>query len=61
MKRRRWSFDPWVRKIPWRKKWQPTLVFVPGKFQGQRSLAGYIVHGVAKRVGYDLMTKTTTR
>ena len=34
-------FDPWVRKIPWRKKWQSTPVFVPGKFHGQRSLVGY--------------------
>ena len=34
-------FDPWVGKIPWRRKWQPTPVFLPGKFHGQRSLAGY--------------------
>ena len=34
-------FNPWVRKIPWRKKWQPTPVFLPGKFHGKRSLAGY--------------------
>ena len=33
--------DPWVVKIPWRKKWQPTLVFLPGKFHEYRSLAGY--------------------
>ena len=38
---RRLEFDPWVRKIPWRRKWQPTLVFLPGKFHGQRSLADY--------------------
>ena len=37
---RSYQFDPWVRKIPWRRKWQPTLVFLPGKFHGQRSLAG---------------------
>ena len=37
---RRCRCDPWVRKIPWRRKWQPTLVFLPGKFQGQRSLVG---------------------
>ena len=35
------EFDPWVRKIPWRKKWQPTPVFLLGKFCGQRSLVGY--------------------
>ena len=34
-------FNPWVRKIPWRRQWQPTPVFLPGKFQGQRSLVGY--------------------
>ena len=33
--------DPWVGKIPWRRKWQPTPVFLPGKSHGQRSLAGY--------------------
>ena len=33
-------FDPWVRKIPWSKKWQPTLVFLPGKCHEQRSLVG---------------------
>ena len=33
--------NPWVRKIPWRRKWQPTPVFLPGKFLGQRSLVGY--------------------
>ena len=32
----------------WRRKWQPTLVYLPGKFHGQRSLAGYIVHSVAE-------------
>ena len=34
-------FNPWVRKIPWRRKWQPTLVFLPGTFHGQRSLVSY--------------------
>ena len=35
------GFDPWVGKIPWRWKWQPTPVFLPRKFHGQRSLVGY--------------------
>ena len=35
------GFDPWVRKIPWRRARQPTLIFLPGESQGQRSLAGY--------------------
>ena len=34
-------FDPWVGKIPWRREWQPTPAFLPGKSHGQRSLAGY--------------------
>ena len=38
---RRPRFDPWVRKIPRRRKWQATPVFLPGKSHGQRSLAGY--------------------
>ena len=38
---RKRRFNSWVRKIPWRRKWQPTPVFLPGKFHGQRSLAGY--------------------
>ena len=38
--RRHW-FNPWVRKIPWRRKWQPTLVFLSGKSHGQRTLAGH--------------------
>ena len=31
----------WIGKIPWRKEWQPTPIFLPGEFHGQRSLAGY--------------------
>ena len=38
---RRRRFYLWVRKIPWRKKWQPTPVFLHGKSHGQRSLVGY--------------------
>ena len=38
---KRHSFDPWVRKLPWRRKWQPTPVFLPGESHGQRSLVGY--------------------
>ena len=38
---RRHRIDPWARKIPWRRKWQPTPVFLPEKSHGQRSLAGY--------------------
>ena len=38
---KRCSFNPWVRKIPWSRKRQPTLIFLPGKSHGQMSLAGY--------------------
>ena len=38
---RRCRFDSWVRKIPWRRTWQPTSVFFPGKFHGQRRVASY--------------------
>ena len=41
-------FDPWVRKIPWRREWQNTPVFLLGKSHGQRSLAG-TARGVTKR------------
>ena len=46
---RRHGFDPWVRKIPWRREWLPTPVFLPGEFHGQRSLAGLQSMGL-KRV-----------
>ena len=35
------EFDLWIRKIPWRREWQPTPVFLPGESHGQRSLPGY--------------------
>jgi len=38
---RRLGLDPWVRKIPWKRKWQPTPVFLPGKSHRLWSLAGY--------------------
>ena len=40
-KHRRCEFNPWVRKIPWRRKWQPIPVFLPGESHGQRNLMGY--------------------
>ena len=52
MRCRSHGFDHWVRKIPWRRKWQPTPVFMPGKSHGQRSLAGYR--------SWDLKTLDTT-
>ena len=53
-RRRRFSFC--VSKIPWRRKWQPSPVFLPEKSHGQRSLAGCSAWG-QKRVGHNLATK----
>ena len=50
------GFDPWVRKIPWRRKWQPSPVFLPGKSHRQRSLMGYSPWD-HYRVRHDLTTK----
>ena len=44
-RRQRRRFDPWVRKAPWRRAWQPTPAFLPGESHGQRSLVGYSPHG----------------
>ena len=55
---RRCGFSSWAGKIPWRREWQPTPVFLPRKFHGQRSLTGYSSWG-HKRVRCDLVTKTT--
>ena len=40
MRCRKCGFDPWLGKIPWRRKWEPTPVFLPEKSHGQRSLVG---------------------
>ena len=50
---RRPGFDPWVGKIPWRRKWQPTPVIFPGKSYGWRSLAGTVPSMGSQRVGHD--------
>ena len=52
---RRHGFNSWVAKIPWRRKWQPTPVFLPGKSHRQRSLDGYSICG--HRARHYLMTK----
>ena len=51
------GFDPWVGKIPWRKKWQPTPVFLPGESHGQRSLAGCSPQGCTV---WDMTKATST-
>ena len=52
---KRSEFNPWVRKIPYRRKWYPTSVLLPGKFLGQRSLGGYSPWwwGVPQRLGHN--------
>ena len=44
------EFNPWVGKIPWRREWLLTQVFLPGKFHEQRSLVGYGTSLVAQMV-----------
>ena len=44
--------DPWVRKILWRRKWQPTEGFLSGKSHGQRSLVGYSQESVVNHLGW---------
>ena len=53
---RRCGFNPWVGKIPRRRKWQPTPVFLCEESHGQRSLAGYSPWG-RKRIRHNLATK----
>ena len=55
--RRPW-FDAWVWRIPWRRKWQPTQVFLPGTFHGQRRLVGYTLWG---RKGSDTTELLSTQ
>ena len=49
---KKYGFDPWVRKISWRRKWQLTPVFLPGKFHEKRILGGLQSVG-SQRVGHD--------
>ena len=49
--------NPWVRKIPWSRKWKPTPVFLPRKFHGQMSLAGYSPWGNKKKHQTQLRDK----
>ena len=54
---RRPRFNSWVRKISWRRKWQPPPVFLPGKSHGQRSLAELPAMGL-QIVGHDGATNS---
>ena len=53
---KRCKFNPWLRRIPWSRKWRFTLVFLPGKFHGQRSLGGQQSMG-SQRVGHNWVTE----
>jgi len=52
----RLGFDPWVGKIPWRREWHPTPVFLPEQSHGQRILAGYSTQG---RIELDMTERLT--
>ena len=49
---------PWVKKIPWRRGWQPTPIFLPGEFHGQRSLVGYSAWGCKESDMTERLTHT---
>ena len=55
---RRLGIDPWVGKISWRRKWQPTPVFLPGKSHGQRSLVGCSTWGCKEWATTERLTLT---
>ena len=57
---RRPKFNPWVGKIPWGKEWQPSLVFLPEEFHGQRSLVGYNLWGHKESDTTEQLTHTHT-
>ena len=54
---KRCGFDPWIRNIPWRSKWQPTPGFLPGKSQRQRSPVGYSPRGCKRESDMTEATK----
>ena len=57
---RKHGFNPWVGKIPWSRKWQPTLILLSGEFHGQRSLPVYSPRGhkeldMAEHIGQAIL------
>ena len=56
---RRCGFDPWVGKIPWRRKWQHTQVLLPVKSHGQWNMVAISMG--SQRIGHDLVTKQQHR
>ena len=55
---RRHEFNPWVGNIPWRRKWQPIPVFLPGEFNEQRSLVSYSPWGCKESDMTEQLTRT---
>ena len=60
-RRKRHGFDPWVMKVPWKRAWQLTPVFLPGESHGQRSLVGYNPCGRKESDTTESLTHTLTR
>ena len=58
---RRLGFNPWIRKIPWRRRWQPTPVLLPEKCHGQRSLVGSSPQGWKETYTTEAIKHTSTR
>ena len=58
---KRRGFNPWVGKIPWQRKWQPTPVFLPGEFHGQRSPVGSMGSPWGHKESDNWMTAHTER
>ena len=58
---KRCRFDPWVRKIPWRRPWQPTPVFFPGESHGWRRLAGCSPWGMQRWTQLSVCAHTHTQ
>ena len=55
-RRKTHGFNPWVRKIPWRRKWQPTPVLLLEKFNGRRNLADYSPWGAESQSRLSMHT-----
>ena len=58
---KRCRFNPWVRKILWSRKWEPILVFLPGKFHGQRRTVGYNLWGHKESNRTEWLTLSLSR
>jgi len=58
---KRCAFGPWVRKIPWSRKWQPAPIFLPEKSHGQRRLVGYSPWGLKELDITERSSTYTTR